>query len=837
MKRFVAAAILLVCCLLPALAVDTTYYDQHTDYFGGSAGYNLGNLSQLNVTGGVTTTMGGSWIYHYGASCSVYPYQCGEWGASTFTRDRFLKTDPIRINFTEWWFQSNDTAAVHPVMGVALVFNSSNESTTRGTPYNQPINEAGMVQSIVFYENPGYTDPLDPPYVYSVILDGLGNISYNNGDSWSSYVGYIPDSFNIEFFAGDSGYGTVALFNGISVDINSSASPRAPVAAFTANRTNVLLGEAVQFTDASTFAPTSWNWSFGDGNLSTEQNPVYVYPKVKNYDVNLTVTNGIGSSYSYKHRYIYVGRPSLQAGFTSSLNPSYTGYTVTFTDNSTGYSIVAREWGFGDGTSAGGTPSDPNPTVVTHAYTANGSYNVSLHVANISGSESYAYATQVVNYAPSIAHQDIWMVPKYLITVNTIDSSTGLPTASGILMTDSDGQSFVTANGQGYLYEPYGATNITYVAIDSKYAGQTISYVFDQDETITVMLLPVSAEPAPYNVKYPPKDVRFHVQTLTGVSLSLACVTAVPVQTTLGNYDYVASLFGYDFAIVPLSNLTLAGYSDSRGDITFAMIPDVQYGITTTKSGYTFQPLNITPHDDNYLIIADYTGSPFVTNGTSPVASVTFKTLYTRVNQTVGFINISYVDIAGATTSGKVNITQTNKTLGGTTKIHIAGELFTGNASWKNFTLWDKAVAGCSPKTSVIYNSTGSISSCLNQTLVEGGSYQVSGVGYTPTGTVTQTGTAWFKSIASPIAGLSPEFALFIALGIMMFTALMAGTSTAPAISFVVTFEGWIFYGMNMFVIIDVETNSGASPVVNVLIIMTLITIVWLFVTFRRSNK
>jgi hypothetical protein len=76
-----------------------------------------------------------------------------------------------------------------------------------------------------------------------------------------------------------------------------------------------------------------------------------------------------------------------------------------------------------------------------------------------------------------------------------------------------------------------------------------------------------------------------------------------------------------------------------------------------------------------------------------------------------------------------------------------------------------------------------------------------------------------------------------------MFTALMAGTSTAPAISLIVTFEGWVFYGMNMFTLIDspintVEgTTTGLYTVPVVLTLMTFTCFLYLFVTYRRMNK
>jgi PKD repeat protein len=51
----------------------------------------------------------------------------------------------------------------------------------------------------------------------------------------------------------------------------------------------------VNFTDTSTGEPTSWQWKFGDGTTSTEQNPTHTYNATGTYDVTLTVWNDMGS--------------------------------------------------------------------------------------------------------------------------------------------------------------------------------------------------------------------------------------------------------------------------------------------------------------------------------------------------------------------------------------------------------------------------------------------------------------------------------------------------------------------------------------------------------------
>ncbi|MCF8225449.1 MAG: PKD domain-containing protein [Bacteroidales bacterium] len=90
----------------------------------------------------------------------------------------------------------------------------------------------------------------------------------------------------------------------ISILLNPGGEP--PVAAFTADKTSITEGESVQFTDQSTNEPTSWEWDFGDGETSSEQNPSHIYSASGNYTVSLQVNNQYGSDTETKTNYITV---------------------------------------------------------------------------------------------------------------------------------------------------------------------------------------------------------------------------------------------------------------------------------------------------------------------------------------------------------------------------------------------------------------------------------------------------------------------------------------------------------------------------------------------------
>lgn len=79
-----------------------------------------------------------------------------------------------------------------------------------------------------------------------------------------------------------------------------------PFAEFTAVPTNGTKPLSVNFLDQSTKNPTNWNWNFGDGKTSIQQNPNHIYQNAGNYTVELTVSNNFGSDSEQKINYINV---------------------------------------------------------------------------------------------------------------------------------------------------------------------------------------------------------------------------------------------------------------------------------------------------------------------------------------------------------------------------------------------------------------------------------------------------------------------------------------------------------------------------------------------------
>jgi PKD repeat protein len=79
-------------------------------------------------------------------------------------------------------------------------------------------------------------------------------------------------------------------------------------AGFEADKVEVCEGQTVSFTDHSIGDVTSWNWTFEGGNpaTSTEANPTVIYEVEGDYDVELTVSDGIESNTLLSENFITV---------------------------------------------------------------------------------------------------------------------------------------------------------------------------------------------------------------------------------------------------------------------------------------------------------------------------------------------------------------------------------------------------------------------------------------------------------------------------------------------------------------------------------------------------
>jgi len=147
-------------------------------------------------------------------------------------------------------------------------------------------------------------------------------------------------------------------------------------ASFTATPETGTAPVTVQFDDQSTGNPTSWSWDFGDGGVSTLQNPEYTYLTPGTYTVTLTIYGPGGEDTQEMINLIVVHYPLPVADFEADPTGGTAPLDVSFVNLSLNGETYL--WNFGDGN----TSTEMNPDFV---YESPGVYTVTLTVENPDG--------------------------------------------------------------------------------------------------------------------------------------------------------------------------------------------------------------------------------------------------------------------------------------------------------------------------------------------------------------------------------------------------------------------------------------------------------------------
>ena len=193
----------------------------------------------------------------------------------------------------------------------------------------------------------------------------------------------------------------------ITVTATNSAGPgsgtttetindRPPVASFTFTPASPSAGQAVNFDASASTDPdgtiVSYAWNFGDGTTGTGATPTHVYnpTSTQSFTVMLSVTDSQGSTGSTSQSVTVSVAVTPPVVTISSIapNPANKGQmvTITFAVSSTA-TITGITVNWGDGTT---DPLTGTATSDTHAYTAAGSFTVTVTATNSAGPGSAA---------------------------------------------------------------------------------------------------------------------------------------------------------------------------------------------------------------------------------------------------------------------------------------------------------------------------------------------------------------------------------------------------------------------------------------------------------------
>ncbi len=213
------------------------------------------------------------------------------------------------------------------------------------------------------------------------------------------------------------------------------------------------------FTDISTIGSgtiSAWNWEFGDGSVSTEQNPTHQYTTCGSKTVNLTVTAGTACGSETVYKDISISTIPITADF-SFTRDSANYFSYTFTNTSTSAAdITSWIWKFSDD---GSTQTGES---VSHTYTSEGYYTVTLTTTNSCGVSSTITKTiHVVQFCPNITAGFDFTTDASAITATFQDTSYDVVNITGWRWDFGDGESVVwnkaqwTANSSGKITHQY----------------------------------------------------------------------------------------------------------------------------------------------------------------------------------------------------------------------------------------------------------------------------------------------------------------------------------------------------------------------------------------------
>ncbi|HEU4472547.1 MAG TPA: PKD domain-containing protein, partial [Flavisolibacter sp.] len=217
----------------------------------------------------------------------------------------------------------------------------------------------------------------------------------------------------------------------------------------------------ISFTNSSTGPGTlTWFWDFGDGNTSTEQNPVHTYNAAGDYTVLLATTSSDGCSDTLRK----TNAVPIQPVTTSFAAPdSICIDALASFQNTSTPSPSASNWVFSDGN----TGSTPN---ISRTFSTPGIYSVTLYNTYSFCQDSVKKNIKVLPRPVAAFDADIRVKCQPNLTVNFQNQS-----QNGVswLWNFGDGNTS-TAQNPSHTYTSYGSFAVTLITTNSSGCTDTL---------------------------------------------------------------------------------------------------------------------------------------------------------------------------------------------------------------------------------------------------------------------------------------------------------------------------------------------------------------------------
>ncbi|MBN1802231.1 MAG: right-handed parallel beta-helix repeat-containing protein [Candidatus Lokiarchaeota archaeon] len=386
------------------------YNCNDTAVLGNNASYNLGTGIYLDVCNNTAVSRNtasdnkqygvGQYLYECNNSTisgnilnrNYLQGVCAIWGDNINISNNTCNEnqDGIDVWFIDNITISGNTASLNQYHGLYLMWCNNGTISENNASNNL---ETGITLNADSSENIITKNLLINNDLYGMVLDSSGvknntiwlNSFVDNGIHAKDDGAYNQwDNGGIGNFWDDySGTGSYFIQGTATSEDRYPLINTTPIVDFSANNTNIILGQSIQFnyTGGGGNLPLTFEWNFGDGTVSREQDPIHVYDQPGIYLVNLSVIDVNGDNDTEtKAGYITVSLDTTpNVDFSANETEIIQGQPIKFTFNGMlGNSPFTFEWHFGDGINS--TEQDP-----VHTYNQPGVYSVNLIVIDVNG--------------------------------------------------------------------------------------------------------------------------------------------------------------------------------------------------------------------------------------------------------------------------------------------------------------------------------------------------------------------------------------------------------------------------------------------------------------------
>jgi len=195
------------------------------------------------------------------------------------------------IDLTQATYTNNAGTATITVTVKGVIENTGSEEALQAVAYTVVIETSGDLYQIIYInENCSMTrgDTFEQEYIaYEIQNQDTLVMTYDLTDAGETFANFTIETTE---FSLDQGELYLDIYPNEEVEFSVYAD--GPSEAET--------GEEIEFGGNAFFGetPYSWQWSFGNGDTSTEQDPTYTYNQAGTYTVTVQVTDGADNTAS-----------------------------------------------------------------------------------------------------------------------------------------------------------------------------------------------------------------------------------------------------------------------------------------------------------------------------------------------------------------------------------------------------------------------------------------------------------------------------------------------------------------------------------------------------------